>query len=191
MKDLRSKATGKKIWVSLDETTDVEQRYVVAFVFGILEEECENSYLANVDVLEKVTHSTVAAFFQKSVKLIRHEEICFESILLVTTDAAPYMVKAMKGLKVLYPRMTHVTCMAHGLHRVAELIRKSYAEVKSFIASTKAKFVKAPLRRQKFKEMAKVYQFLHRRFFTIWFMAGCCKVLCAIFLAHPQYPSML
>ena len=31
MKDLLSKAAGKKIWVSLDETTDVEQRYVVAF----------------------------------------------------------------------------------------------------------------------------------------------------------------
>ena len=35
------------------------------FVFGILEEECENSYLANVDVLEKVNHSTVAAFFSE------------------------------------------------------------------------------------------------------------------------------
>ena len=64
MKDLRSKETGKKIWVSLDETTDVEQRYVVAFVFGILEERA-SSYLANVDVLENVNHFTVAAFFSE------------------------------------------------------------------------------------------------------------------------------
>ena len=93
-------------------------------------------------------------FFQKSVQLIWPEEICFESILLVTTDAAPYMIKAMKGLKVLYPRMTHVTCLAHGLHRVAELTRKSYPQLNDFIASTKAIFVKTPLRIQKFKDMA-------------------------------------
>ena len=33
---LQKKATGAKLWVSIDETTDVEQRYVACYVFGVL-----------------------------------------------------------------------------------------------------------------------------------------------------------
>ena len=88
------------------------------------------------------------------MQLICSEQICFEFILLVTTDVASYMVKAMKGLKVLYPKMTHVTCLAHGLHRVAELVRKNYPQVNGSIAATKSIFVKAPFKSKKFKDMA-------------------------------------
>ena len=68
----------------------------------------------------------------------------YENVLLVVTDAAPYMVKSMSGLKSLYPKMIHVTCLAHGLHRVAEFIRSSNSEVNRLIATGKSMFVKAP-----------------------------------------------
>ena len=74
-----------------------------------------------------------------------------ENVLLFLTDAAPYMVKAAKGLQVLYPKMIH-TCLAHALHRVAEEVRESYTDVDKLIANGKKIFVKAPLRLQKFKE---------------------------------------
>jgi len=45
---------------------------------------------------------------------------------LYVTDAAPYMVKSSEALKVFYPKVIPVTCMAHGLHRVAENIREKY-----------------------------------------------------------------
>ena len=32
----RKLVAGNKIWESLNETTDIEQRYIVCFVFGIL-----------------------------------------------------------------------------------------------------------------------------------------------------------
>ena len=53
LSSLRKLAAGQKIWVSLDETTDVEQRYIVCLVFGIMgiEEERENCYLANLEIL--------------------------------------------------------------------------------------------------------------------------------------------
>ena len=56
MKHLRGKANGRKLWVSIDESTDVEQRYVACFVFGILgvEEERRKYYLSNVSALAKV-----------------------------------------------------------------------------------------------------------------------------------------
>ena len=33
------------------------------------------------------------------------------------------MIKAGEGLSVSYPKMIHVTCVAHALHRVCETIR--------------------------------------------------------------------
>lgn len=50
-------------------------------------------------------------------------------LLLVVTDAAPYMICAMQSLKVLYSKMIHVTCLAHGLHRVADFIRTEFKDV--------------------------------------------------------------
>jgi hypothetical protein len=51
------------------------------------------------------------------------------------------MVKAAKGLKMLYPKMVHLTCLAHALHRVAEEIRHSYTEVDKLISNVKKMFL--------------------------------------------------
>lgn len=66
---LKQIVKGKHIWVSLDETTDSEQRYVVNFVFGVLgvEEERGRCYLFSSDVLEKVNSSTIAKFFDETI----------------------------------------------------------------------------------------------------------------------------
>jgi len=47
------------------------------------------------------------------------------------------MVKSGKALKVFYPKLIHVTCMAHGLYRVAEAIREKYQNVDRLISNTK------------------------------------------------------
>ena len=52
------------------------------------------------------------------MKILWKDEVKRDTILFFVTDAAPYMLKAAKGLKMLYPRMVHLTCLAHGLHRV-------------------------------------------------------------------------
>lgn len=62
--------------------------------------------------------------------------------MLVATDAVAYMLSAMNSLRVLFPKMLHVTCLAHGLHRLAEYIRHEYPEVNELISSVKAVFVK-------------------------------------------------
>lgn len=76
----------------------------------------------------------------------------YEKVLLVLTDAAPYMNKSMRGLQLLYYKMVHVTCAAHGLHRVAEIIRSAYPKVNYIISSTKNVFLNAPTRRERFFE---------------------------------------
>lgn len=66
---LKEKAANKFIWVSLDESTDSEERYVVNFIFGVLDVESERdrSYLFTSKVLKTVNHSTMAQFFDECV----------------------------------------------------------------------------------------------------------------------------
>ena len=56
------------------------------------------------------------------------------------------MKRAHKSLKVLFPKMIHVACVAHGIHRVAEQIRRIFPDVDALIASMKKVFRKAPSR---------------------------------------------
>ena len=44
--------------------------------------------------------------------------IKYDQVLLLVTDAVPYMKKAFKGLEMMLPKMTHVTCLAHLLHQI-------------------------------------------------------------------------
>lgn len=62
-------AAGNYIWVSVDESTDAEQRFVINFVFGVLnvERERSRSYLFASKVLDATNSSTVAEFLDESV----------------------------------------------------------------------------------------------------------------------------
>lgn len=149
---MKERAAGKYLWVSLDETTDCEQRFVANLVFGVLgeEEERGRSYLFASKVLTVTNSTTIAQFFDESMNELNADK---SKVLLVPTDAAPYMVAAMDSLKVLYPKMIHVTCAAHGLHRVAEFIRTNFDDVNKLISNVKKTFTKAPRRKLLFQNM--------------------------------------
>jgi hypothetical protein len=61
--------------------------------------------------------------------------------------------KALKSLAVLYPKMLHVTCCVHALHRVAEFVRSKFSDVNDAIKSVKSVFVEANSRRATFREL--------------------------------------
>lgn len=65
-----------------------------------------------------------------------------KKVLLAVTDAGSYMKPALQALKVLYPKMIHVTCGAHGLHRVAECVRDQFKNVNKLISNIKRMFTK-------------------------------------------------
>ena len=100
-------------------------------------------------MLSKVNQSTIAEFFNESLRLIWPKTL-FDNFLVAVTDAAPYMCKAMRALKVLFPKMVHVTCFAHGPHRVSKLIRDNYPNVNRLISTGKSIFLKAPQRVETF-----------------------------------------
>ena len=141
---IRDYVRNKNVWVSIDETTDVERRYVANVIIGTLEVDNPGKiFLLNSEVLEKANHSTVSKLFDRSLFILWPEGILHD-VLLFVSDAAPYMVKAGKSLQVLYSKMVHITCLAHGLHRVAEQIRMNFSEINSLISNIKKSFLKAP-----------------------------------------------
>jgi hypothetical protein len=69
---------------------------------------------------------------------------------------------------MLYPRMVHLTCLVHGLHRVAEEIRGNYLDVDSLISTVKKIFLKAPLTVKKFKQEAPSLSLPPKPVLTCW-----------------------
>ncbi|KAF0709481.1 DUF659 domain-containing protein [Aphis craccivora] len=81
-------------------------------------------------MLEKVNHSTIAKLLYGSmVSLLWPNGIRHDDVLLFVSDA-----------------VVHITCLAHGLHWVAEEIHNMFPKVDKLISNVKKTFLKAPYR---------------------------------------------
>lgn len=156
MNSIRKEVFGNKIWISIDETTDAESRFITNVVIGILkvDQPAGKIFLLFSDILEKTNHSTICKVFDKALFTLWPNGIHHKDVLLFLSDAAPYMVKAAKCIQAFYPKMVHITCVAHGLHRVAETIRGQFPKIDELISNTKKIFLKAPSRIDLFKNEA-------------------------------------
>ena len=124
-------------------------------IIGILDARQESKiYLLNSQQLDKTNSTTIAQFFAISIALLWPDGILFEKVLLLVTDAASYMKRAATTLQVLYPNMIHLTCLCHGLHRIAEEIRINFPNVDKLISNVKKVFLKAPSRKEVFQNVA-------------------------------------
>lgn len=151
---IRKEIGDSSVWVSIDETTDVQGRYIACVIIGCLSsEKLTKPIVLTVENLEKVNFQTISKLFNDSMSILWPDKILHDKVLLYVTDAAPYMIKSGQTLKVFYPKLVHITCIAHGLHRVSEAIRDNFPKVDMLISNTKKVFLKAPARENLFKEM--------------------------------------
>jgi hypothetical protein len=104
--------------------------------------------------MSAVNHTTLQGVFNEAMQTLRPDGVKFDNVLLIVTDAAPYMKKAAEGLSVSYPKLIHVTCVAHVLHGVCETIRVLYPNANKLLANGKKIFVKSPARIKLFKNKA-------------------------------------
>ncbi|KAJ4437767.1 hypothetical protein ANN_13705 [Periplaneta americana] len=100
---IRDEIKDSSIWVSIDETPDKEGRLV-----------------------EKCNNKTIVKLFNEAMGILWPKGIMYDNVLFFISDAAPYMVKAGQALSVVYPKLTHFTCVAHAFHRVAEVVRDNF-----------------------------------------------------------------
>ena len=89
----------------------------------------------------------------QSLSKLWPDGIPFNRILLFLSDGASYLTAAYATLHELFPKMIHITCVVHGLNRVAEKVRFLFPDVNALIASVKAVFCKARERTRAFHEM--------------------------------------
>jgi len=78
------------------------------------------------------------------------------------------MIKAGLGIKILYSKMIHVTCIAHALHRVAEFIRGRFQNIDCWVSNLTKIFMKAPFRVEIFKKIAPGIPFPQKPVITRW-----------------------
>jgi len=103
--------------------------------------------LVNCEHLEKTNSTTIAQLFDRTMNLIRPQGVEHNNVLLLVSDAAPKrLVKAGSAIQIFYPKIFHVTCLAHALHRAAEQIRIDFSLVDKLISSVKKVFLKCPSR---------------------------------------------
>ncbi|XP_003744005.1 uncharacterized protein LOC100907991 [Galendromus occidentalis] len=152
---IRSSIGQDRIWISIDETTDVKGQFVVNTVIGCLNAQRPSfPFLINSEIVDRTNHTTVAQAFMNALVILWPDGVHHDRVLLCVSDAASYMKKAGEALRVLFPKLIHVTCLAHGIHRLCEEIRGLFPRVDSLIANVKKVFLKAPARIHTFRSIA-------------------------------------
>ncbi|KAF7701608.1 hypothetical protein CDIK_0684 [Cucumispora dikerogammari] len=73
---------------------------------------------------------------------LKEKKISTEDVLLIISDSASYMLKAISRLNNVYVNMNHISCIAHLAHNCALKIKTNYKRVNLLISSMKAITVK-------------------------------------------------
>lgn len=110
-------------------------------------------YLIASAQLETTNSQTTATFVNDSLARFFVEKPFSENLLLLVTEAAPYMVLAGRNLKTIYSMMTQVTCILHGMHRICEHVRESLATINQPVSWARKVFLKCPTRISIYKEI--------------------------------------
>ena len=148
---IKGKLIGKYLFVSMDEVTDSLGRPMCVVLAGPLDGDfLERPYLIDMVNLGTTNNLTVQQCINSALFKLLGGDLDYEKVRLFLTDGATYCVKAGKGLKELYPNIIHCLCLAHGLNRVAELVRYSFPKVDRFVSEVKKIFIKCARRKAEF-----------------------------------------
>lgn len=149
-----------KIFVSIDETTDSQGRIVTVIIIGTLEVEKKAGKVVGkpgkvflfdlVEFPRNANNELVSNAFEDAMRRI-YPDGNTDSILLFVTDAASYMKLSAKNLQKKYKKMVFVTCLAHGVHRIASEIPHILKEAHAVVTSCKAVFLKSNERMHAFR----------------------------------------
>jgi hypothetical protein len=144
---IKDTVSQKEIFVVVDESDFKEHGKFINVLIGTLDTP-EKTFLIDCHSINKTPTADLIA--QHIMSLLDDLGCEKSSLLLLLSDAAKYMIRAGTNLKVFYPKMFHVTCLAHLLHNCAERVRLKYDEVDFLIAKVKAATVKNSDRRSDF-----------------------------------------
>lgn len=139
----------KDIFVVFDETSLGKESYSHTLI-GLISKP-ETTYLIDSRPLSSSLNAAeVARIIDEVLKSFNVDR---DRFCLFISDAARYMTAAGRNLKIFYPKMIHITCLAHLLHNCCLKIRSHFPNVDKLIATVKASTVRNKERRNLFKEI--------------------------------------
>ena len=133
-KQIRNAVHDQQIFLIVDEST-VSDTQCLNILVGSLETP-HVSYLYDCQPLKCAPNSNIIA--QAVDDAVRNLGINKSFFCLLLFDAAKYMIAAGITLKSLYPKLFHVTCVAHLLHNCSMKIKSHFEDVDQPIAKIKA-----------------------------------------------------
>ena len=134
------------IFIVFDETTIGKESYSNTLIGTVSKPEV--TYLVECRPLSSSLNAAEVCRIIDEV--LRQFNIERNRFVLLISDAARYMTAAGRNLKVFYPKMFHVTCLAHLLHNCCLKVRSSYTKVDRLISTIKAATVRNKERRNLF-----------------------------------------
>ena len=146
LKRIRNAVHDKQIFFIVDESTLSGTQYLNIAVGSL--ETPHVSYLYDCQPLKCAPNSNIIA--QAVDDAVRNLGINRSFFCLLLSDAAKYMIAAGITLKSLYPKLFHVTCVAHLLHNCAMKTKSHFEDVDQLIAKVKAVAIKNKTRQAKF-----------------------------------------
>lgn len=144
------------VCIILDETTDIQKRYVLNILIAPLNGEPLKPMLFKMYQLTKTNATTVSQAFNDACSKIWPGGIEYDKVWLLVSDQAPYMISAGAALKLMFTNLRHISCIAHAIHRVCEAIRAEYSLADRFVALMKNILVKCPANINCYKEITEL-----------------------------------
>lgn len=145
MNKIKKKIGQHFIYIVVYETTDTRGLYIANLLVGVMNKNFSGKLcLLTSKQLEKTNNETITRFINDFLKLLWTNVGMKRRVLLLLKNAASYMVKADKFLKIFYTNMIHVTCTAHACNRLAKKVRELFPKVNTLINNGKKIFLKAP-----------------------------------------------
>ena len=120
MDNIKKKLAGKGIFMVVDESEVLKNKYINVLVSDAAEP--EKTYIVDCSIVETVNQHIVASKIDNCIKKL---DALRSRFVLLLSDAASYMMASSAALKLLYPNLFHVTCTAHLLHNCAEKVPQS------------------------------------------------------------------
>ena len=153
---IKSEMLGQYFWLTIDETKEHQHRKVINVVVGWLKPDSTTKpFLLDTSFVDACNAETICQCVEKALNILFDDNIKSELFLLLITDGPRYMKCAGRSLCERYSKLIHVTCIAHALHNVSEVVSKHYFIINTLIGSGKALFVKCDSRRKAYKKIVK------------------------------------
>ena len=147
LKQIRNAVRNKQIFLIVDKSTVSGTQYLNILVGNI--ETPHVSYLYDCQPLKCDPKSNIIA--QAVDDAVRNLGINRSFFCLLLSDAAKYMIAVGITLKSLYPKLFHVTCVAHLLHNYCAMkIKSRFKDVDQLIAKIEAVTINNKTRQAKF-----------------------------------------